>query len=104
MSTTTAPNLNVSRELYDAIDDFKSGVVDRVKRHAESTNVNVEFEIRLGQYEGSYFTPGVSYEEFSRFYTYLEENCEKVESQNYLDIYNKRFSVDDKEPVVGAES
>ena len=99
MSTNTLPNLYLPHDLYTSIDDFKSGVVNRVERHAESKNVNVEFEIRLGQYEGSSFTPGVSYEEFSRFYTYLEDNCEKVESQNFLDIYCKRFTTGDKEQV-----
>jgi hypothetical protein len=99
MSTTTFPNLHVPRRLYDDIEHFKSGVVDRVKRHAESKNFNVEFEIRLGQYDGSTFIPGISYEEFSRFYTYLEENCKKVDNQNYLDIYNKRFTLNDKEQV-----
>jgi hypothetical protein len=99
MSTTTFVNLNIPQGLHDEIRGFKSGVTDRIERHAESKNVNVEFEIRLGKYEGSSFTPGVSYEEFSRFYTYLEENCEKVESQNYLDIYSKRFTLGDKEQV-----
>ena len=99
MSTTTFVNLNIPQGLYDKIGDFKSGVVDRVERHAGSKHINVEFEIRLGKYEESSFTPGVSYEEFSRFFTYLEENCEKVESQNYLDIYSKRFTRSDKEQV-----
>ena len=79
-------NLHVVGPLHDDISHMCKAIVSQLKT---SKKVNTEFEIRLGQYEqnSSGFTPGVSYEEFSRFYTYLESNCKKVDAENYLDIY-----------------
>jgi hypothetical protein len=67
-------------------------IVPQLEQSKDISNINIEFEVRLGNYEKTSsgqltFTPGVSYEEFSRFYTYLEDNCKKVEAENYLDIY-----------------
>jgi hypothetical protein len=86
--TGTFPSLNVPSLLFSDIKSLLRNVrtdIDSLRR----SDVNVEFEVRLGTYEGTTFTPGVSYEEFSRFYTYLEENNRKLSSENSLDIYCK---------------
>ena len=80
MSTGSMPktsnsyaNLHVPEQLFSDL-STKSEEVNRMIKSKK----NVEFEMRLGKYENgrdrSTFVPGVSYEEFSRFYTYVEEN------------------------------
>ena len=85
-------NLHVVGPLHDDISRMCKAILPQLEQSKDISNINIEFEIRLGNYEKTssgklIFTPGVSYEEFSRFYTYLEDNCKKVESENYLDIY-----------------
>jgi hypothetical protein len=86
-TSTSYANLHVPERLFSDLSDKSK----EVNRFIESKK-NVEFEMRLGKYENgqgrSTFVPGASYEEFSRFYTYLEENYTKVSSENYLDIYS----------------
>jgi hypothetical protein len=89
--SSTLSNLHVVGPLHDDISHMCKAIVSQMKT---SKKVNTEFEIRLGQYEHNSggFTPGVSYEEFSRFYTYLEDNCKKVDAENYLDIYCRNLA------------
>jgi SAM-dependent methyltransferase len=97
-TSTSYANLHVPERLFSDLSD-KSEEVNRFVKSKK----NVEFEMRLGKYENgrerSTFVPGVSYEEFSRFYTYAEENYEKVSSENYLDIYSDAVQTRDEKPI-----
>ena len=99
MSTTTFEILRIPEATREDIKAFKEFLVSQLVAFGKSKKFNIEFEIRLGTYYGKLFNQGASYEEFSRFYTYLEENCVKIESQNYLDIYSKRFTLNGNEQI-----
>jgi hypothetical protein len=90
--SSTLTILHVVGPLHDDISRMCKAIVPQFEDSKDISNINIEFEIRLGNYEKTssdktIFTPGLSYEEFSRFYTYLEDNCKKIEAENYLDIY-----------------
>ncbi|NDB60679.1 hypothetical protein EB001_19875, partial [bacterium] len=97
-TSTSYTNLHLPQRLFSDL-STKSEEVNRMIKSKK----NVEFEMRLGKYENgrdrSTFVPGVSYEEFSRFYTYLEENYDKVFSENYLDIYSEAVQTRDGKPI-----
>ena len=107
-TSTNYANLTILEKLNEAIDNRGTRQLSKFLLEAKkknNPNINVEFELRLGKYEKGrdrhYFNPGVSYEEFSRFYTYLGENDEykKVSSENYLDIYCEAIHTRDKKPI-----
>lgn len=63
-----------------------------VKEYEKDKNTNIELELRLGEFirdgRNNYFSSGVSYDEFSRFYTFAKDNesFKQVDLNNYLDI------------------
>ena len=75
-TSTSYANLHVPEQLHtymiDLVTRKLSACVADVKQKGNPL-LHTEFEIRLGKFEKG-FVPGVSYEEFSRFYTYLENN------------------------------
>ena len=99
-SDTHNPNLYVPGELSREVDRKTKLLAERISKQS-NPDVNVEFEIRLGKYESdsdrSSFVPGVTYEEFSRFYTFLEENYEKTDITTDLDITAISLGAFDKE-------
>jgi hypothetical protein len=98
---THNPNLYVPGELYREIGTKMRILAERVSSKKTNTDINVEFEIRLGKYESdsdrNSFVPGVTYEEFSRFYTFLEENYQKVDIKTDLDIIAMSLGQFDKD-------
>ena len=85
-------NLDLSKELYEDVSQLVNVLQKEIGE--SSKNIDIEFEIRAGKFEekvDSRFTPGVSYEEFSRFYTFMEENYQIKTIENYLDIYTKEL-------------
>ncbi len=76
-------------KMYEIIKNFYlRSAADYIKYE----NTNIELELRLGEFINEdgrdYFSSGVSYDEFSRFYTFLQDNSRyPLDNQdNYLDI------------------
>ena len=87
-SNISLPSLKVSKAVGDNMNAFSKILLARISEYKGISGLWVEFEMRLGKYEERRFTPGVSYEEFSRFYTFLEEEYKKLETKTDLTINN----------------
>jgi len=81
-------SLEVTRAVNSSIQEFSKILLERISQYKGLSGLWVEFEMRLGKHEDRRFTSGVRYEEFSRFYTYLEENYKKVDMRTDLTINN----------------
>ncbi len=87
-------NYFLSDAHLERIDKVSSFYLKNANEMKDQKNKNIELEIRLGEYTQNYksrdtlFTAGVSYDEFSRFFTFLKdnENYKKIDEENYLDI------------------